>query len=164
MADCIVNYLDEGGKQPFQSPNIWHQEYSMTYVQALFGKPNPTLDTTLDEYNKFFRQPMKMLSAAGILSEKGISTIQFSVENMDALRFISLRERNSYDFLCAYIEKTLKDSGIWLCLSVLRMMCFGTPASISAGWRSGCPACRTSADGRLCYMNTGHILSFRSLC
>ena len=105
MADCIVNYLDEGGKQPFQSPNIWHQEYSMTYVQALFGKPNPTLDTTLDEYNKFFRQPMKMLSAAGILSEKGISPIQFSVENMDALRFISLRERNSYDFLCATLKR-----------------------------------------------------------
>lgn len=114
VADCIVNYLDEGGEQPFQSPNIWHQEYSMKYVQALFGKPNPTLDTTLDEYNKFFRQPMKMLSAAGVLSERkeGI-TIQFSVVNMDALRFIALRERNAYDFLCAYIEKTLKDSDLW---------------------------------------------------
>ena len=114
VADCIVNFLDEGGEQPFQSPNIWHQDYSMTYVQALFGKPNPTLDTTLDEYNKFFRQPMKMLSAAGVLSEeKKGSTIQFSVENMDVLRFIALRERNSYEFLCEYIEKTLKDSGIW---------------------------------------------------
>lgn len=114
VADCIINYLDEGGEQPFQSPNIWHQDYSMTYVQALFGKPNPTLDTTMDEYNKFFRQPMKMLAAAGILSEKkeGI-TIQFSVKNMDALRFIAIRERNSFEFLCAYIEKTLKDSGLW---------------------------------------------------
>ncbi len=114
VADCIVNYLEEGGSQPFQSPNIWHQKYSMSYVQALFGKPNPTLDTTMDEYNKFFRQPMKMLAAAGILSERkeGI-TIQFSVENLDALKFIALRERNSYEFLCAYIEKVLKDSGMW---------------------------------------------------
>ena len=114
VADCIVNYLDDGGVQPFQSPSIWHQDYSMAYVQALFGKPNPTLDTTLDEYNKFFRQPMKMLSAAGVLSErKEGSTIQFSVANMDVLRFIAIRERNSYEFLCAYIEKVLKDSGIW---------------------------------------------------
>lgn len=114
VADCIVNYLDEGGAQPFQSPNIWHQDYSMEFVQAIFGKPNPKLDSTFDEYNKFFRQPMKMLSAAGILSErKEGTTIQFSVENMDALKFIALRERNSYDFLCVYIEKTLKDSGIW---------------------------------------------------
>ena len=114
VADCIVNYLDEGGEQPFQSPNIWHQPYSMNYVQAWFGKPDPNLETTLDEYNKFFRQPMKMLSAAGVLSERkeGI-TIQFSVENMEALRYIALRERNSYQFLCAYIEKTLKDSDLW---------------------------------------------------
>lgn len=114
VADCIVNYLDDGGEQPFQSPSIWHQEYSMEYVQALFGKPNPTLDTTLDEYNKFFRQPMKMLAAAGVLSEKRDGAgILFSVENMDVLRHIALRERNSYEFLCVYIEKTLKDSGLW---------------------------------------------------
>ena len=93
VADCIVNYLDEGGEQPFQSPNIWHQEYSMTYVQALFGKPNPTLDTTLDEYNKFFRQPLKMLAAAGVLREDGKknNTIQFSVENEAVLDDLDAR-------------------------------------------------------------------------
>lgn len=114
VADCIVDYLRNGGAEPFESPQIWHSEYSMNNVQHLFGKPDPTLRTTLDEYNKFFRQPLKMLAAAGVLSERKVGiTIQFRVENIDVLEYIALRERNALDFICLYIEKTLKDSGLW---------------------------------------------------
>ena len=115
VSDCIVDYVQNGGKQPFQSPDIWHSEYAIENVQHLFGKPDPTIRTTLDEYNKFFRQPMKMLAAAGVLREDGVvrNTIQFSIANMDVLEYIALRERNSFEFLCLYIEKTLKDSGLW---------------------------------------------------
>lgn len=114
VADCVVNYLDEGGCEPFKSPNIWHAEYSIKNVMELFSKPDPTDKTTIDEYNKFFRQPLKMLSAAGVLSERKVgSEIQFRVENRDILNYLSLNERNCMDFLCSYIEKTLKDSGIW---------------------------------------------------
>lgn len=89
VADCIVDYIQNGGRQPFQSPDIWHSEYAIQNVQHLFGKPDPTIRTTLDEYNKFFRQPMKMLAAAGVLREDGVvhNTIQFSVENMDVLEY-----------------------------------------------------------------------------
>lgn len=115
VADCIVVYLQEGGKQPFQSPDIWHTEYAVTNVQSLFCKPDPTSKSTIDEYNKFFRQPMKMLAAADVLREDGRvhNTIQFSVENLAILEHLSLRERNCMEFLCLYIEKTLKDSGLW---------------------------------------------------
>ncbi len=115
VADCIMDYIQNGGSQPFQSPNIWKSEYAITNVQNIFCKPDPLRRTTLDEYNKFFRQPMKMLAAAGVLREDGIvrNTIQFSVANMDILQYIALRERNAFDFLCLYIEKTLKDSGLW---------------------------------------------------
>lgn len=69
----------------------------------------------MDEYNKFFRQPLKMLAAAGVLREDGKknNTIQFSVENEVVLDYLSLRERNCLDFLCSYIRKTLQDSGLW---------------------------------------------------
>src|SRR5680860_37121 len=115
VADCIVDYLRNGGKQPFQSPDVWKSEYAITNVQHLFGKPDPLIQTTLDEYNKFFRQPMKMLAAAGVLREDGVvrNTIQFSVERIEVLEYIALRERNSFEFLCLYIEKTLRDSGLW---------------------------------------------------
>lgn len=115
VADCIVDYIRKGGKQPFQSPDIWKSQYAITNVQHIFGKPDPLRPTTQDEYNKFFRQPMKMLAAAGVLREDGVvrNTIQFSVEKIEVLEYIALRERNSFDFLCLYIEKTLRDSGLW---------------------------------------------------
>lgn len=114
VADCIVDYIHEGGALPFTSPQIWHCEYSVENVMRLFGKPDPTTPSTVDEYNKFFRQPLKMLSAAGVLSEKlNGNTIEFSVENMEVLEYIALRERNALDFMGMYIEKTLQDSGLW---------------------------------------------------
>ena len=57
VADCIVDYIHDGGTMPFTSPHIWHREYSIENVMRLFGKPDPTTRSTLDEYNKFFRQP-----------------------------------------------------------------------------------------------------------
>lgn len=115
VADCVVVYLQEGGKQPFQSPDIWHTDYAIENVQKLFSKPDPTDKSTMDEYNKFFRQPLKMLAAAGVLREDGKknNTIQFCVENEAVLDYLSLRERNCFDFLCSYIRKTLQDSGLW---------------------------------------------------
>lgn len=115
VADCVVVYLQEDGKQPFQSPDIWHTDYAIENVQKLFCKPDPTDKTTMDEYNKFFRQPLKMLAAAGVLREDGKknNTIQFCVENEAILDYLSLRERNCFDFLCSYIRKTLQDSGLW---------------------------------------------------
>lgn len=115
VADCIVDYIQNGGKQPFQSPDIWRSAYAVQSVQDFFGKPDPMNFSAHDEFNKFFRQPMKMLAAAGVLRENGRknNTIQFSVENMEVLEYIALREKNAFNFLCAYIEKTLHDSGLW---------------------------------------------------
>ena len=107
-------YLQEGGVQPFRSPDIWRTNYAKENVQKLFCKPDPTDKSTIDEYNKFFRQPFKMLSAAGILrEEKSGNSIKFFVENESILNYLSLRERNCLDFLCSYIKKTLNDSGLW---------------------------------------------------
>lgn len=115
VADCIVDYIQNGGVQPFQSPDIWRSSYAVENVQASFGKPDPRNYSAHDEFNKFFRQPMKMLAAAGVLREDGRkrNAIRFSVENMEVLEYIALREKNAFNFLSAYIEKTLHDSGLW---------------------------------------------------
>lgn len=114
VADCIVEFIRAEGNRGFFSPEIWKSEYAIKNVQLWFGKPDPLIRETLDEYNKFFRQPMKMLAAAGVLSERTVGkSIEFSVENSDILEYIALRERNAYEFLTQYIEKTLVDSGLW---------------------------------------------------
>lgn len=115
VADCIVDYIQNSGTQPFQSPDIWRSSYAVQSVQDFFGKPDPMNYSAHDEFNKFFRQPMKMLAAAGVLREDGKknNTIQFSVASMEILEYIALREKNAYNFMCAYVEKTLRDSGLW---------------------------------------------------
>ena len=114
VAECVVAFLRENGDKSFHSPEIWKSDYAVKKVQAFFGKPDPLDDSTLDEYNKFFRQPLKMLSAAGILRErKDGSALLFKVVAPDVLNYLARTDWNAYEFLHLYIEKTLRDSGIW---------------------------------------------------
>ncbi|EGR2056051.1 restriction endonuclease, partial [Vibrio parahaemolyticus] len=59
VADCIIEYYRNQNMDTFFSPNIWKSEYAIKNVQLWFGKPDPLDISTMDEYNKFFRQPMK---------------------------------------------------------------------------------------------------------
>lgn len=115
VADCICYYLENGGEEPLQSTTIWRSDYAVQYVQDYFGKPYPLDEEPHDEFNKFYRQPMKMLAAAGVLEEAGKvgSTIQYRVADRETLDYISTRGWNAEKFLELYIEKTLKDSGLW---------------------------------------------------
>lgn len=117
VADCIGYYLDNGGTEPFESPAIWRSDYAVQFVQDAFGKPYPLDEEPHDEFNKFFRQPIKMLAAAGVLHEDGKvnNAIQFSVVDRNMLEYISLRPFNALMFLQLYIEKTLQESGLWDC-------------------------------------------------
>jgi len=57
---------------------------------------------------------MKMLSYAKIFNEeKRGNKIYFSVNKKEILEYISIKERNTIDFLNIYLEKVLKDSALW---------------------------------------------------
>lgn len=113
-ADLVVEYLGETREERFTSPELWKSEYANEQVHAVFAKPDTKDKKALDEFNKFFRQPLKMMSAAGVLREvHSGSPIVFAVEDYEALRYIASREHRSLEFLTAYIEKTLRDSGLW---------------------------------------------------
>ena len=115
VANCICYYLENGGGEPLQSTTIWRSDYAVEYVQEVFGKPYPLDEEPHDEFNKFYREPMKMLAAAGVLveSDKVRNAIQYTVARRDILDFLALRPWNAEKFLEAYIEKTLIDSGLW---------------------------------------------------
>lgn len=114
VASCVVEHLKHSSGLTFHSPDIWRSDFARTMVQNSFSKPDPQKVSATDEYNKFFRQPLKMLAAAGILSESlNGNVIEFGVANKWALEFIAENDWNAYKFLCFYIEKTLKDSDLW---------------------------------------------------
>lgn len=113
VADCIVEYTVSSRKETFTVNDIWYSDYTVDNVQRIFRKPDPA-QKAANEYDKYFGQPIKLLDAAGVIhGEKSGHGYIYSVVNQDLLEYISLRERNSYNFLCLYIEKVLKDSGIY---------------------------------------------------
>lgn len=113
VSDCIVEFIRNTPDKTFTVNDIWHNEYTVENVQQIFCKPNPTQKAS-HEYDKYFGQPIKLLDAAGIIhGEKSGHGYAYSIVNQELLDYISFRERNSYHFLCLYIEKVLKDSGLY---------------------------------------------------
>lgn len=113
VSDCIVEFICDKSEKTFTVSDIWNSDYTVENVQQIFSKPNPAMKAS-NEYDKYFGQPIKLLDAAGIIrGEKSGRGYTYSIVNQDLLEYISFRERNSYNFLCFYIEKVLKDSGIY---------------------------------------------------
>lgn len=113
VSDCIVEYTSNTPDKTFTVNDIWYSDYTVENVQQIFSKPDPT-EKASNEYDKYFGQPIKLLDAAGIIrGEKGGRGYRYSIVNQELLEYISFRERNSYNFLCLYIEKVLKDSGLY---------------------------------------------------
>lgn len=111
IADCIVNAIGEN--QWFVVNDIWQSHYFIKNVRAIYGKPWANDIRARHEYDKFIQQPLRMLAYAHVLDiEKG-SPNKYRIRNFDILEYISLKERNTYNFLYCYFEKLLKDSGMW---------------------------------------------------
>lgn len=112
VADCILEYVGSGGNT-FTVKDIWYSDYTVENVQQIFCKPDPARKAS-NEYDKYFGQPIKLLDAAGIIhGERRGRGYRYCVVNGELLEYISFRERNTFRFLCLYIEKMLKDSGIY---------------------------------------------------
>lgn len=113
VSDCISEYTSNRNCKDFTVNDIWYNDYTVDNVQQIFSKPDPTQKAS-NEYDKYFGQPIKLLDAAGVIhGEKNGHGYIYEIVNKDILEYISFRERNCYNFLCLYIEKVLKDSGIY---------------------------------------------------
>lgn len=116
VADCIYNYAMQDEDGVFTSIGIWGYEYTVENVEAIFKKPGVKNEAARNEYDKFFQQPMEMMANADVLKKiKRGSRNYYQVNSMDILEYIAMRERNALFFLKTYIEKVLKDSGIYPC-------------------------------------------------
>ncbi|WP_242133385.1 hypothetical protein [Aestuariivivens marinum] len=112
ISECILEYLIDH-EEPFTINDIRYFEYSNKLVREVFNKPD--VQKAENEYDKFFSQPIKMLSYSGILNEDLTSRpYKFSVANEAILEFIAMRERNAVVFLQFYLSKLIEDSGIKL--------------------------------------------------
>lgn len=113
IADCILEFVKDDIKKEFSVKDIWRSDYAVKNIQEIFAKPDPSKKAK-HEYDKYFSQPIKLFGYSHILNCKFVKgKYIYSVNNLELLEFISIRERNAHMFLCLYIEKVLKDSGIY---------------------------------------------------
>ncbi len=113
VADCIVEFISDDREKEFTVKDIWYNDYTVQNVQQVFSKPAPDKKSP-HEYDKYFGQPMRVFDSAGILERRRAGRgYLYRVKEYDLLEYISFRERNCYNFLCMYIEKALKDSGMY---------------------------------------------------
>lgn len=114
IADCVLNYISSNGiDKIFTSMDIWHSDYTVNNVLDIFKKPSPNMDEARNEYDKFFQQPLELLSYAKVITKiKKGSRNYYKVNDIDIIEYLALREKNSLNFLIHYIEKVLNDSGL----------------------------------------------------
>lgn len=113
IADCILEFISDDDGKEFTVSDIWHSEYSRENVIEIFSKPDPGLKAT-NEYDKYFGQPIKLLSYSNVLTcEKVGNKYFYKVNNRNILENIALRPSKALQFLYEYIEKVLKDSNIY---------------------------------------------------
>lgn len=116
VSDCILEYIETKSKDiefiEFTVKDIWFSDYTRENVISLFSKPDPALKAS-NEYDKYFGQPIKLLSYSKVLTYKKIGNQYiYKVDNLELLKHIALRPSNSLEFLISYINKVLFDSGL----------------------------------------------------
>lgn len=113
IADCIIEYIDNGNYSEFTVSDIWHSKYARENVISIFSKPDPELKSA-NEYDKYFGQPVKLLAYSKVLNvRKENGRYYYSINNREILDKIALRPINALNFLYEYICKVLSDSGLY---------------------------------------------------
>lgn len=113
VSDFILDYADKVSGR-FTVKDIWQSGYARETIAETFSKPGTDEKKAENEYDKVFSQPLCMLCYAGILRDvSATSRHLYEIENRDVLEYIAKSDTYSLRFLYIYIEKVLRDSGLY---------------------------------------------------
>lgn len=114
ISECVVDFIKyKDNDVIFTSKDIWDSNYSSELIELYFNKPHPLDKKAVNEYDKFFAQPLKLLAYSNVLSEiKRGNRNCYQINNYEILEYISISDKNAYNFLLKYISKVLYDSNL----------------------------------------------------
>lgn len=113
IADCILS--TSCATKSFTINDLWRERFFIDNCRVIFHKPSPADPCARNEYNKVLCQPLKLLAYAHVLNVELINsnrTLSFTVNNTEMLEYISIKERNAYNFMLKFFMKVVSDSGI----------------------------------------------------
>jgi len=113
ISDFVIDYVDNV-KAEFAVSDIWQSDYAKQTIAETYSKPGTDEATAENEYDKVFSQPLCMLCYAGVIRDTSETNRHlYVVENRDVLEYIARNDMYALRFLSMYIEKVLKDSGLF---------------------------------------------------
>ena len=113
ISDFVLDYVDNVSQQ-FTVKDIWQSDYAKETIAETFSKPGTDEKKAENEYDKVFSQPLCMLCYAGVLRDVSTTSRHlYEIANRDILEYIAKNDTYSLRFLYVYIERALKDSGLY---------------------------------------------------
>lgn len=111
IADCICN--TNCANKTFSINDLWDEPYFVKNCKVIFGKPSPSNPDARNEYNKVLSQPLKLLAYSHVLdcSIDG-NMLLFKVSDEELLEYISIKERNAFNFMYAFFDAVINASGL----------------------------------------------------
>ena len=113
VSDFVINYVESVGTT-FNATDIWTSDYAKETIRETFSKPETDDASAQNEYDKVFSQPLCLLCYAGVIKDTSTTARhRYQVERPDVLEYIARNDIYALRFLQAYIEKVLRDSGLY---------------------------------------------------
>ena len=115
VCGVVVAYCNDSARERFTVRNLWESEDFKESVERDFGKPSPQNPGAASEYDKFIAQPLNVLRSAQILkleSERPNKVFRINSDLSDVLHKMADSERETAEFLNAYIEEVFRQSGL----------------------------------------------------
>lgn len=113
ISDFVLDFVDNV-KSQFTVKDIWQSDYAKETIAETFSKPGTDEKKAENEYDKVFSQPLCLLCYAGVIKDVSTNSRHlYEIANRDVLEYIAKNDTYSLRFLYVYIEKVLKDSGLY---------------------------------------------------
>ena len=114
ICEVIVDYCESKSTNSFTVKDLWHSSFFEDSMRYDFGKPPPKNPKSGKEYDKVVSQPLNVLHSACILDLVKKRPKKFSVNPKfkSFLGKLAGNERGTSEFLAAYIEEVLRQSGL----------------------------------------------------
>lgn len=113
ISDFVLDFVDNV-KAQFTVRDIWQSDYAKETIAETFSKPGTDEKKAENEYDKVFSQPLCLLCYAGVIKDVSTNSRHlYEIENRDVLEYIAKNDTYSLRFLYVYIEKVLRDSGLF---------------------------------------------------